>query len=97
MKYPLTIQNLIECFKSLPGIGEKTAERLALSILDIDEDTVNLFSKSLKDSKKKIIRCKECNNLSEDDLCEVCKSKDRNRKVICVVEEPKNVIIFDYA
>lgn len=95
MKYPETIQNLIECFKKLPGIGEKTAERLALSTLDMDEEIVNLFSKSLKDVKKKIKRCANCNNLSEDDLCEVCKNKNRNSKVICVVEEPKNVILFE--
>ena len=95
MKYPVTIQNLIECFKRLPGIGEKTAERLALSVLDIDEETINLFSNSLKDSKTKIRRCKKCNNLSENDLCEVCKDKSRNKKVLCVVEEPKNVILFE--
>lgn len=95
MKYPSTIQNLIECFKRLPGIGEKTAERLALSVLDIDEDTINLFSTSLNDSKNKIRRCKICNNLSEDELCEICKDKNRNKKVLCVVEEPKNVILFE--
>lgn len=95
MKYPQTINNLIECFKKLPGIGEKSAERMALSTLDIDEDILKLFSESLTNVKTKIKRCKECNNLSEDDLCEICKSNDRNKKVICVVEEPKNVIIFE--
>ena len=95
MKYPSTILNLIECFKRLPGIGEKTAERLALSVLDIDEEIVNLFSNSLKDSKTKIKRCEKCNNLSENELCEVCKDKSRNKKVLCVVEEPKNVILFE--
>ena len=95
MKYPESIQNLIESFKHLPGIGEKTAERLALSILDMSDDDVNLFSKSLIDTKTKIVRCKECNNLSEDDLCEICKNKSRNKKVMCVVEEPKNIILFE--
>ena len=95
MKYPSTIQNLIECFKHLPGIGEKTAERLALSTLEIDEDTINLFSDSLKDLKSKIRRCKNCNNLSESELCEVCKDKSRNKQILCVVEEPKNVILFE--
>ena len=92
MKYPSTIQNLIECFKLLPGIGEKTAERLALSILDADSEMINLFADSLKDSKIKIRRCEKCNNLSESDLCEVCKDKSRNKQVLCVVEEHKNVI-----
>lgn len=95
MKYPGTILNLIECFKRLPGIGEKTAERLALSILEIDQETINLFSTSLKDSKTKIRRCEKCNNLSENELCEICKDKSRNKEVLCVVEEPKNVILFE--
>ena len=94
MKYPETIQNLIECFKKLPGIGEKTAERLALSTLDMDNEDIKLFSKSLTDIKTKIVRCKECNNLSEDETCEICKSK-RNKKMMCVVEEPKNIILIE--
>ena len=95
MKYPESIQNLIDSFKKLPGIGEKTAERSALSILDESDEDVNLFSKSLIDTKTKIVRCKECNNLSEDDLCEICKNKNRNKKVMCVVEEPKNIILIE--
>ena len=95
MKYPESIQNLIDSFKKLPGIGEKTAERLALSILDESDEDVNLFSKSLIDTKTKIVRCKECNNLSEDDLCEICKNKNRNKKLMCVVEEPKNIILIE--
>jgi len=95
MKYPSTILNLIECLKKFPGIGEKTAERLALSLLDMEDDVLDLFSKSLKDVKTKIKRCSICNNLSEEDKCEICKNKDRNTKTICVVEEPKNVILFE--
>lgn len=96
MNYPKTIQNLIECFKSLPGVGEKTAERLALSLLNFDEEKINLFSTSISDIKKKVKRCKICNNLSDEDECEICKNKtSRNTDVICVVEEPKNVILFE--
>jgi len=54
MKYPTTIQNLIECFQKLPGIGEKTAERLALSTLNFEEETINVFAESLKNTKTKI-------------------------------------------
>ena len=93
--YPESLKNLIESFKILPGIGEKTAERLALSLLDMEDDVLDLFSKSLKDVKTKIKRCSICNNLSEEDKCEICKNKDRNSKTICVVEEPKNVILFE--
>ncbi len=95
MKYPTTILNLIECFKHLPGIGEKTAERLALSLLDYDESLIELFSASISDVKTKIKRCTKCNNLSEENLCEICKDNTRDKSVLCVVEEPKNVILFE--
>ena len=95
MNYPTTIKNLIECYKKLPGIGEKTAERMAISTLDFDQEIIELFSKSLLDSKTKIKRCNKCNNYSEDELCEICKDKTRNKKILCVVEEPKNVILFE--
>lgn len=95
MKYPTTILNLIECFKHLPGIGEKTAERLALSLLDYDESLIELFSKSINDVKTKIKRCTKCNNLSEENLCEICKDNTRDKSILCVVEEPKNVILFE--
>lgn len=95
MKYPESIQNLIESFKKLPGIGEKTAERLALSILKMDDDIVNIFSKSLKDVKTKIKKCSKCNNFSEDELCEICKNENRNNEILCVVDDPKNIILFE--
>lgn len=95
MKYPSIIQNLIECFKKLPGVGEKSAERMALSVLEIDKETIDLFAKSLKDSKTKIRRCEKCNNLSEEEKCEICKDKNRNKEVLCVVEEPKFVNLFE--
>lgn len=95
MKYPNSITNLIECFKKLPGIGEKTAERLALSVLKQDKATIELFSKSLLDVNTKIRRCVCCNNLSEDDLCIICKSSNRDNTTLCVVEDPKNVILFE--
>lgn len=95
MKYPQTLQNLIECFKKLPGVGEKTAERYALSCLEINDDILNLFSDSFSNLKEKIGRCKTCNNLSEGDVCEICKLSDREKETICVVESPKNVVIFE--
>lgn len=93
--YPQTINNLIECFKKFPGIGEKTAERLALSCLDMDEDTIELFEKSLKDSKTKIKKCEKCGNLSEDTLCDICKDESRDSSILCVVEESKNIVLFE--
>lgn len=96
MKYPNIINDLIECFKKLPGIGEKTAERLALSTLEMDDEVLNIFSDSLKDVKQKIKRCKICNNLADEEICTICKNSDsRDKYTICVVEEPKNVILFE--
>ena len=95
MKYPKTINNLIECYKKLPSVGEKSAERFALHTLEMDEELIKLFSKSLLDIKTKIKKCKRCNNLTEEDFCEICKDSSRNSKVLCIVEEPKNVILFE--
>lgn len=95
MNYPVSIRNLIECYKKLPGIGEKTAERLALATMHLDQEIIDLFSKSIEDVKSKIRRCEKCNNLSEETLCEICKQKGRDEKIICVVEDPKNVVIFE--
>lgn len=95
MKYPTTLMNLIECYKKLPGIGEKTAERMAISTLEMDDEIIELFSESLKNVKTKITRCKKCNNLAEGDLCEICKMPNRDETTICVVEEPKNVVLFE--
>lgn len=95
MNYPKTILNIIEGFKKFPGIGEKTAERMALSTLTMDEEMLDLFSKSLKNVKKSIKKCKKCGSLTEDDLCDICKDKSRDQETLCVVEECKNVILFE--
>ena len=95
MNYPKTILNLIECFKKFPGIGEKTAERLALSTLNMDNNIIDLFSKSLNDTKTKIKKCSKCGSLTEEDLCQICTDKSRDTSTICVVEECKNVILFE--
>lgn len=95
MDYPKTIKDLISCFKKLPGVGEKTAERYALSILNCDNEFTELFSESLKNIKTKIKRCNICNNYSEQEICVICKDKTRNQNMICVVEEPKNIILFE--
>ena len=97
MKYPITIGNLIECFKKLPGIGEKTAERYALSILEVDDEVLNLFADSLINIKKRIKRCKKCHNLTENEYCDICNDNTRDHKTICVVEEVKNIVSFEKA
>lgn len=93
--YPDSIKNLIDSFKLLSGVGEKTAERFAFSILGMEEDNVEFFSESLKSVKKKVHLCKKCNNLTENDYCYICSNEDRNKDVLCVVEDPKSVFLFE--
>lgn len=95
MNYPGSIRDLIECYKKLPGVGEKTAERYALASLSLEPEITDLFSKTIKNVKTKIKKCKICNYYCEDDICDICKDKTRNQNMICVVEEPKNVILFE--
>ena len=95
MLYPETINNLIDCYKKLPGIGEKTAERMALYCLEMDEDVLELFADSLTSLKKKIKRCKKCNNLTENEICNICDDSSRDEKIVCVVEDTKNVFQFE--
>ena len=95
MNYPKIIINIIECFKKFPGIGEKTAERMALATLNMEEDALELFSKSLKNVKTKIKKCEKCGSLTENELCEICEDNTRNHETMCVVEECKNVILFE--
>lgn len=95
MNYPSTIQKLIECLKKIPGIGEKTAERYALAILKLDQDVIEQFSKSILDTKIKIRKCNICNNLTESDICDICKSDTRNKNILCVVEDPKSIVLFE--
>ncbi len=97
MNYPESLKNLIDNFKKLPGIGEKTAERLAFSVLSFDKDTIESFSKSIQEIQKKIKKCSICNNLTEDELCNICKDKNRDSSIICVVEDTKNLILFEKA
>ena len=76
--YPESIKNLIESFKYLPGIGQKTAERLAFSVLDFEEEQVSLFSDSLLDVHTKIHKCSNCNGFTENDICDICTFEGMN-------------------
>ena len=92
---PDSLKNLIEAFKYLPGIGEKTAERLTFAVLELDEEQVEFFSDSLLDVFKNIKKCKLCNTLTEDDICYVCNNKLRDDELLCVVEDTKSVFLFE--
>lgn len=93
--YPDSIKNLIESFKMLPGIGEKTAERLTFSVLSMDMEQVQFFSDSLLDVTRKVHKCSNCNVLTENDLCSICDDSFRNSATLCVVEDVKTVFLFE--
>ena len=93
--YPKSIKNLIESFKYFPGIGEKTAERLAFSVLQMEDEQVENLSKSITDASKNIKRCKICNNLSEGEKCSICADSTRNGDLLCLVEDPKTVFSIE--
>lgn len=95
MQYPLPIARLIESYMRLPGIGEKTATRLAFYTLDMPENDVEDFSKSLIDVKKDLRQCSICGNITEEDPCEICRDPNRDRSTIMVVEQPKDVMAFE--
>lgn len=93
--YPESLQNLIECFKFLPGIGEKTAERLAFSILDMSEDRTEYFEESIRNAKENMHLCPICNSLTDQEKCNICSSDNRDDSFLCVVEDAKSVFLFE--
>lgn len=95
MEYPTIFQNLIDCFKKLPGVGSKTAERMAYDILAMSKENIDNFAVSIQ-AINNISRCPNCGNLSENNsLCEICANEQRDHKTICVVHGPKDVFAFE--
>ena len=87
------IERLIASFKTLPGVGQKTAERYAYSIINKDIERAEEFSEAITNAKLKIKYCKECGNYTDSDLCYICKT--RSADIICVVKEPKDVVAME--
>lgn len=85
------LEKLIDEFHKLPGIGRKTAARLAFHVLDMEETEVERFSSAILNVKKYVKKCNICGNFSENDLCEICSNDSRDRTVICVVEDSKDI------
>ena len=92
--YPNCVRNLIDSLKDLPGIGEKTAERLAFSILNFEEEKIDTFANSLNEIKN-IKRCPICNNITDMDKCYICSDDTRDKQTIFVVEKPKDIVLFE--
>ena len=89
------IGRLIDQFKRLPGIGQKTAQRLAFHVLRSDPEDAMALSDAIRDAKLKIRECSVCNNITDTDPCLYCSGPNRNRTVICVVEEPHNILAIE--
>ncbi|MBR2467564.1 MAG: recombination protein RecR [Clostridia bacterium] len=90
-----SMQKLINAFTYLPGVGRKTAERYAYSIINLSQEDVDFFADSLREVKQKIKFCSICGNFTDEDVCEICKS--RKSDTICVVKEPKDVVAIEKA
>ncbi|MBP1048189.1 recombination protein RecR [Enterococcus sp. BWM-S5] len=95
MQYPEPIARLIESYMKLPGIGQKTATRLAFYTIDMKEEDVNTFAKSLISVKRDLHFCSICGNITEEDPCDICKDQTRDRSTILVVEESKDVMAME--
>ncbi len=93
--YPVAIEKLIEEFAKLPGIGQKTAQRLALHVLNLPEDEVKEFAGALVKARGTIKYCSVCGNFTDQDPCAICSNPNRDKSVICVLEQPKDVMTME--
>ena len=90
-----SMQKLINAFTMLPGVGQKTAERYAYSIINLSKDEVDFMANSLKDVKENVHFCRICGNFTDMDICDIC--KNRSSEIVCVVKDPKDVIALEKA
>lgn len=95
--YPEPITRLIDEFRSLPGIGPKSAQRLAFYVLSLDEERVKRYAETLIYAKEKIVSCSRCGNLTDIDPCAVCQDDTRSDDILCVVERPEDVLAMEKA
>ena len=93
--YPQSLQNLIDAFRRLPGVGEKTAERYALSVIDMNEQDIIAFSKALSDIRTHLKHCSICGNLCEDDTCSICSDPNRDNRTVFVVQSAKDILAME--
>lgn len=96
MAYNLApLQNLIDQFERMQGIGHKTAQRMAFYVLGLSDEEAKEFANAITDAHTKIKQCKICCDLADGDLCPICKSENRDKSVICVVEDPRDVAAIE--
>ena len=93
--FPASLENLIDKFASLPGVGRKSAQRLAFYVLSLPEEDALAFASAISDAKRSVHTCKICQNLTEGEICSVCASDRRDKSTICVVSEPRDVLSIE--
>jgi recombination protein RecR len=93
--YPVVIEKLIEEFAKLPGIGYKTAQRLTIHVLNLPDQEVKEFAEALIKAKGTIRYCSICGNFTDKDPCAICSNPNRDKSIICVVEQPKDIMIVE--
>ncbi len=89
------VERLIEAFARLPGIGQKTAQKLAFHVLDLPKEEAERFAEAIREAKAKTFSCRRCQNLTDSEICQICSDEKRDQKTICVVAEPRDVIAFE--
>lgn len=94
-EYLPPLEKLIEQFRKLPGVGRKSAVRMAFSVLDLSDEAAENFSSAITDAKKQIRHCEICHNLSVDEVCPICADDTRDHTLICVVEDAKAILAFE--
>lgn len=92
---PDSLKDLTEALEFMPGVGKKTAQRFAFSIMDLSDEKIEFLKNSIEAVHSKIHLCPICNHLTELEICSICSDKNRNSDILCVVEDVKNVILFE--
>lgn len=93
--FPNALDNLIDRFASLPGIGRKSAQRLAFHVLSLPDEEALAFAGAIEEAKRSIHRCPVCQNLTDGEQCTICSSPKRDQSTICVVAQPRDVLSFE--
>ncbi|EKD85716.1 MAG: recombination protein RecR [uncultured bacterium] len=95
MKIPKAVQNLVESFEKLPGVGQKTAQRLTFYLLHVPQSELDSFARAIGSLKNNTLVCSVCLNIGEKDPCDICSDTQRNKDTICVVEQPLDVLALE--
>ena len=94
-EYPESIEELIENLRKLPSVGRKSAQRMALHVVNMDKNNIESIIKAFQDVKDKIKKCQICGNFTEDKICQICRDDNRDKSTICVVEDVTNLITIE--